>query len=167
MQRRELRGLFRLTILALAAFMAACGGPGEDMAMNTWEDVELEGAWRRAGERDCHGELPLEYLPLDQEFIHTDDLRIEEHDGNIAFIVGDGVLFYGVLDTNTGEFIFAEQYGIVVDYIPEMVPPEQLYYYEAMVYREAYLYDAETLVFEDTYTSRGEELSCRHVFQLP
>ncbi|MCY4515183.1 MAG: hypothetical protein OXC69_08650 [Candidatus Tectomicrobia bacterium] len=131
-------------------------------------DHDLSGDWVRVGEPDCHGTIPLEYLPLDQEIIRAEWIRIEQRDDNTLTFHIDGISLLGngegVLQDD-GVIRFEYDYGIVVDYIPELTPPEALYYDEVYVNREAYLDDAMQVVFEDTYSSRDRDLFCTHVFE--
>ena len=155
-----------LLVLLACVAMLGCGSSGGDLPAVSGND--LSGDWVRVGEPDCRGEIPLQYLPLDQEFMHSEWLRVEQHDDALTIYV-DGMRLLdngqGVLQDG-GVIMFEYDYGIVVDYVPGSVPPEAYRYDQITVRREAHLDDAMHIVFEDMYTSGGgSELFCIHLFE--
>ena len=151
-------------LLVVLSCVAILGCGSSDDGLETMAEHDLRGDWLRAGSPECEGPVELRHLPIDQRFINTDRLEVEQ-DGDWVIFVDFGDGFNGTLD---GDNILPElAYGVIhdADYDPNFP------YDEVWVHRRIYVDDAMQIVFEDVYElsgfgSRGHELSCRHVFEL-
>ena len=143
---------FPLLVLLLMSALLGCDDMGGDSMVDS-----LTGDWVRVGYPDCEGTLPLQDLPVEQAFIYTDRLNVDEDDGHLTFSIDGRRVTEGTLH---GSDILFVSYGIAID----AVPP--LRYAEVSVHRQgAVLDDGATLEFRDRYESYGDFLTCRHEFR--
>lgn len=183
---RAWAGVLGLLLLALAlAALPGCdddgnGLPGDDLAVGDppaddppadpppAEDPpavdpsvdDLSGDWIRLGYPDCEGTLPLQELPVEQDFIYNNLLTVEQDGDDLRFHIGSRRISGARLDGTTILFEFA--YSASIDAHPP------LRYAEITVSRQGQtLDDGSRLMFQDLYESYGDYLVCDHVFERP
>lgn len=163
---RDWAGVLGLVLLALAlTALPGCddggnGLPGDDLPVDDPQAGDLSGDWVRLGYPDCEGTLPLQELPVEQEFIYNNLLTVEQDGDDLRFHIGSRRISGARLDGTAILFEFA--YSASIDAHPP------LRYAEITVSRQGQtLDDGSRLMFQDLYESYGDFLVCEHVFERP